>query len=117
MDHDSIYRLYVEFCKRLGIKPGDEGRILPRHRKVLGGRMEYRTRNLKLAIFILARGADIPEIRGERGNAQFVFPDPEGNLGWEEQEYAADTAVSPHQLFWAQKELRAQMDRAFGRRP
>ncbi len=40
---------------------------------------EYRTRNLQLAIFILARGAEVPEIRGEAGRAEFVFLDEETN--------------------------------------
>jgi len=78
--------------------------------------MEYRTNNLHLAAFILARGAPVPEIRGERGRAQFAFDDPEGKLGWEQQEFQADTPIGVQQLLWAQKELRAQMDRTFGPR-
>ncbi len=78
--------------------------------------MEYRTRNLQLACFILARGADVPEIRGERGRGEFVFPDPEAKLGWEKELFQADTAVPVRQLFWAQKELRGQMERKFGPR-
>jgi hypothetical protein len=77
--------------------------------------MEYSTRNLQLATYILARGAAVPAIKGQRGRAEFIFDDPEEKIGWEEQEFSADTPVGARQLFWAIKELRAQMDRAFGK--
>ena len=77
---------------------------------------EYRTRNLALAAFILAKGAGIPEIRGERGRAEFVFPDDEGKLGWEYVEFQADAPIGVQQYVWAHRELRAQMERKFGPR-
>jgi len=78
--------------------------------------MEYRTRNLFLAVFILARGAEIPEIRGEEGRAEFVFPDPEQRLGWEIMEFQADAPVPVQQFVWAFRELKAQMKQAFNSR-
>lgn len=79
--------------------------------------LEYRTRNLSLAAFILAKGAaEIPEIRGERGRAEFAFDDPEGKLGWEYELFKADEPVGVQQFIWAQRELRAQMDKKFGPR-
>lgn len=77
--------------------------------------MEYRTRNIGLAQFLLARGADIPEIGGKRGAAEFIFLDEEEKLGWEHLQFQADAPVGIQQILWAQKELRAQMDRKFGR--
>jgi hypothetical protein len=77
---------------------------------------EYRTRNLPLAQFILAKGAEIPEIRGERGHVEFIFPDPEERLGWEYELFKADEPIGVQQFLWAQKELRAQMDKKFGPR-
>ena len=77
--------------------------------------VSYSTRNIQLACFVLARGAGVPTIKGQRGRAEFIFDDPEEKLGWEEQEFSADTPVGPRQLFWAIKELRAQMDRVFGK--
>lgn len=77
---------------------------------------EYRTRNLPLAQFILARGASVPEIRGERGRGEFVFADPEENFGWEYELFKADTPVGVQQFIWAGRELFAQMDRKFGPR-
>ena len=76
----------------------------------------YRTRNLQLAAFILARGGPIPEVRGERRRAEFVFPDPKEELGWQYEEFRADAQVGIQQFLWAQKELRAQIDRKFGPR-
>ncbi len=97
-----------------GASTRTETRILQADGKIL--KMEYRTRNLYLAVFILARGGPIPEIRGEKGRAEFVFDDPEGKLGWEYMEFQADAPVPVQQFVWAQKELRAQMDRTFGPR-
>lgn len=77
---------------------------------------EYRTRNLFLAVFILARGAEIPTIRGEVGRAEFVFPDPEERLGWEWELFNADEPVGVQQFCWAFRELKAQMKQAFNLR-
>ena len=76
---------------------------------------EYQTKNLQLATFILARGGEIPTLTGERGAVTFHFPDPEEKLGWEWELFLGDTPVPARQLFWAMKELRAQMDRHYGK--
>jgi len=78
--------------------------------------MEYRTHNIRLAEFILARGSKVPEIRGQRDRAEFVFDDPDGKLGWELELFRADEPILVQQFIWAQRELRAQMDRKFGPR-
>jgi hypothetical protein len=54
--------------------------------------------------------------RGETGRAEFVFDDREEKLGWEWELFQADTPVPVLQFVWAQRELRAQMARAFGQR-
>jgi len=82
----------------------------------MNGECEYRTRNLGLAQFLIARGAPIPEIRGERGRAEFRFLDEEEKLGWEAVQFEADAQVGVQQFLWAQRELRAQMERKFGPR-
>jgi len=77
---------------------------------------EYRTRNIAFSAFLIARGAPIPEIHGQRGNAEFRFLDEQGTLGWEYEQFKADAPVPVQQLLWAQRELRAQLERAFGPR-
>jgi hypothetical protein len=77
---------------------------------------EFVTKNLQLASFILARGAEFSAVKGVPGRAEFVFLDSEEKLGWEAELLRADTPVPALQLFWAMRELRAQMDKAFGRR-
>jgi hypothetical protein len=78
--------------------------------------LEYRTRNLGFAAFLLARNAPIPDIRGKRGAAEFVFADEQGSLGAEWREFQADTPVPVQQYLWAHREIRAQMERKFGPR-
>jgi hypothetical protein len=78
------------------------------------GLREYATKNLQLACYVLAKGADLIAIKGQRGRAEFVFHDPKEDLAWSEHEFSADAPVPVRQFCWAMREIRAQMDRAFG---
>jgi len=77
----------------------------------------FATRNIALASFLLAKGSPIPAITGQRGSVTFIFDDPEGKLEWTEQEFRADSPIPVQQFLWAQREIRAQLDRALGPRP
>ena len=74
------------------------------------------TRNIALAAFILAKGGPIPAITGKRGAATFTFDDPEEKFGWTYEEFKSDVPIPVQQYLWAQRELRAQLDRALGPR-
>ena len=65
--------------------------------------LEYRTRNLAYASFLLANGAQIPEIRGEQGRAEFVFLDEERALGWQWELFKADAPVPIQQYLMRRK--------------
>ncbi len=68
--------------------------------------LEYRTRNLAYASFLLANGAQIPEIRGEQGRAEFVFLDEERALGWQWELFKADAPVPIQQYLCAERDSR-----------
>jgi hypothetical protein len=76
----------------------------------------YRTRSLQVAAFLVAKGADLPRVSGQRGHADFWFNDPGGEWAWEAMKFDNDEPVGARTLFDAMRKLRTGMDEVFGPR-